>query len=186
MRHTITAILLTVCALASGCASYVAPNYSADYSALDPLKRAGLAKTAVGKVQPVDANAKVNKITLRGATLKVSEGTFTSYIERAVIADLNEAGLYDSNSPKHIDILLLRNDIDVSGMNTGLGEIEIDLSLAESGKILLRKTYSAKTTFESSFAGATAVNKGQTEYPNLVRELLATVYRDPAFVQAMR
>lgn len=186
MRHALTAILLSLCALASGCASLTAPSYSADYGALDPLKRAGLAKAAVGKVQPDDANAKVNQISLRGATLTATDGTFTSYLERALIADLRDVGIYDSSAPKRIDIVLLRNDIDVSGISTGVGEIEIDLTLTESGKTLLRKNYSAQTTFESSFAGAIALLKGQSEYPNLVRALLATVYRDPTFVQAMR
>ena len=64
MFRAMTYLIIVISALVSGCASLVAPNYSADYAVLDSLKRTGLSKVAVGKVQPEDATAKVNKITL--------------------------------------------------------------------------------------------------------------------------
>ena len=54
-----------------------------------------------------------------------------------------------------------------------------------AGTERLRKTYQARTSFESSFAGAVAIPKGQIEYPSLVRTLLRNVYTDPAFVAAI-
>ncbi|PLC48420.1 hypothetical protein CR159_17950 [Pollutimonas subterranea] len=38
----------------------------------------------------------------------------------------------------------------------------------------------------SSFAGAVAIPKGQSEYPNLVRVLLQKVYEEPAFIDAVK
>jgi hypothetical protein len=186
MRNAALLIFLALATTISGCASFSAPSYSADYSALDSLKRAGAGKASVGKVEPQDPNAKVNHITLRASALNVSGGTFSNYLENALISDLTEAGRFDANSKKHIDIVLVRNNIDISGISTGTGDIAIDLTISESGKTLLQKNYSASKTFESSFAGAVAIPKGQAEYPNLVRELLAQVYADQAFIQAMR
>lgn len=185
MRRFLLAALMGLSTLATGCASFVAPDYSADFPAVDALKRAGLERASVGKFEPQDPTAKVNRITLRGAPLTASNGTFSAYIERALIADLSEAGLYDPKSDRRIDLVLLKNDIDVSGINEGTGQIEANLTVSEAGTPRLRKTYSATTRFESSFAGAVAVPKGQAEYPNLVRALLSKIYRDVAFIQAL-
>jgi len=186
MRFAAVLLAVAVSALATGCANLVAPDYSADYSAVDALKRSGLAKSRVGKVQPEDVEAKVNLISLRGASLRAGGTTFAGYVGRAMMNDLKEAGLYDANAVRRIDMVLLKNDIDVSGISEGSGLIEVQITISEGGKTLLQKSYTAKTRFESGFAGAVAIPKGQTEYPNLVRELLATIYRDQAFLQAMR
>ena len=182
----IVASVLVVCTLASGCAQLVVPNYSADFSAVDALKRAPLQKASVGTVQPVDPAAKVNRLSLRGAGLGTPDGTFSAYLGRAITADLKDAALYDAQSPRHIDLVLLQNEIDVSGFSEGKGQIEVDLSLVNGSTTLLRKTYAATTRFDSSFAGAVAIPKGQSEYPNVVRSLLSTIYRDPAFIKAMQ
>lgn len=186
MRCAGMLLALVVSVLSTGCANLVAPDYSADYSAVDALKRSGLAKSNVGKVQPEDAAAKVNLISLRGSSLRASDTTFAGYVGRAMMSDLKEAGLYDANATRRIDMVLLKNEIDVSGFSEGLGLIEVQLTISDGGKTLLQKNYTAKTRFESGFAGAVAIPKGQTEYPNLVRELLAAIYRDQAFLQAMR
>jgi hypothetical protein len=186
MRHFFTTLIITVAALISGCANLVVPSYSPDYAAVDSLKHSKLDKAALGKVQPDDAKAKVNQISLRGANLTAGDVTFAGYLERAMKNDLQEAGMYDSNAARRIDIVLLQNDMDVSGFSEGVGRIEIELSITTSGTTVLRKKYATSIKFESSFIGAVAIPKGQTEYPNLVRALLSVIYRDQAFSQAMR
>ena len=186
MRRFAGWIVIVIGLLASGCSSLVAPNYSPDYSAVDSLKRAQLLKSAVGKAQPDDPDAPVNGIKLRGANLRASDGTFAAYLGRAITTDLRDADLYDPNASRRIDVVLLRNDINIAGFSDGTGEITADLTLSDGGRTLLRKTYTASTRFESNFMGAIAIPKGQTEYPNLVRALLSTIYRDPAFVRAMQ
>lgn len=63
--------------------------------------------------------------------------------------------------------------------------MEVELTVTRDGSQRLYKSYAARTTFESSFAGAVAIPKGQIEYPNLVRALLREVYSDPEFVVAL-
>lgn len=186
MRYVFSILVITVAALTSGCANLVVPSYSADYAAVDSLKHSKLDKAALGKVQPDDAKAKVNQISLRGSTLTAGDVTFSGYLERAMKSDLQEAGLYDSNAARRIDVVVLQNDIDVSGFSEGVGRIEIELAISTSGTTVLRKKYATSIKFESSFIGAVAIPKGQTEYPNLVRALLSMIYRDQAFTQAMR
>jgi hypothetical protein len=171
--------------LVSGC-SLTAPPYSPNYETIDNLKRVDAEKMSVGEVQPNDPNAPVNSISLRGSKLTASNGTFSGYLENAIRSDLIEMGLYDPTSTTRIDATILKNDIDVSGISSGSGVMEVKLTITKNATLAFEKVYTANTQFESSFAGAVAVPKGQNEYPNLVRTLLDNVYNDPAFIEVVK
>jgi hypothetical protein len=177
---------LVVVAAFSGCSTLVPPPYSPDYQALDQLKKQALEKVAVGTFQPRNADAPVNKISLRAANLAGPKGTFAQYLEDAMIQDLKEIGVFDVGAETRIEATLLKNDIDVSGLSTGTGRIDVELTITRNGASTLKKTYSAETKFESSFMGGVAIPKGQSEYPNLVRVLLSKVYADPEFIKALK
>ncbi|WP_228276346.1 hypothetical protein [Dechloromonas sp. H13] len=85
-----------------------------------------------------------------------------------------------------MDAKILKNDIDVSGFSTGIGTIDVNITIRRDGKSTFDKLYSAQTTFQSSFAGAVAVPKGQNEYPVLVRTLLEKIFADPEFFNAIK
>lgn len=169
-----------------GCANLVAPPYSPDYETLDRLKAAAVGKLQVAPTRPTEPAAPVNRITLRGASMASPAGTFTKYLEQALIRDLQEIGALDAAASTRLDSLVLKNDIDVSGLSTGTGVMEVEIGITRSGVTRLKKTYLANTRFESSFAAAVAVPKGQNEYANLVRALLKQVYADPEFINAIR
>lgn len=170
----------------SGCGSLIAPPYSPDYQALDRLKRASVGKVAVAPVQPRDPAASVNHITLRGARMNSPRPTYAHYLEDALVQDLREAGVLDPHSPLRIEATIVKNEIDVAGIRTGTGTMEVDLAVIQGDTTRLRKTYLASTNFESSFAGAVAIPKGQIEYPNLVKALLGKVYADIDFINALK
>lgn len=172
--------------LLSGCTSLVAPAYAPDYEALDRLKATKPGKVAVGQFQPREQSAPVNRITLRGASLAAPAGTFTQYLEDAVVRDLREIGVLDPNSSTRIEALVLKNDVDISGFVTGVGLMEVQFTVTRGTQLRLKKTYRGDTTFESSFAGMVAVPKGQSEYSSLVRALLKVVYSDADFVTAIK
>ena len=176
----LTAVVLT------GCASFVAPTYSPDYPSIDRLKTSQLGKIAVGEFQPRSPEAPVNKITLRGAPFVTTQGSFAQYLEEAIRSDLTELRVLDPKADTRIDATLLKNDMDVSGINTVVGFIDVIFSVIKSGETGHETIYSDKTQFESSFAAAVAVPKGQSEYPRLVRTLLQTIYADPAFIAAVK
>jgi hypothetical protein len=180
------AVMALAAVTLTGCASFVAPTYSPDYPTIDRLKVAQLGKVAVGEFQPRSPEAPVNKITLRGAPFVSSNGSFAQYLEEAIRSDLTELRVLDPKAETRIEATLLKNDIDVSGINTGEGFMDVKLSVIKRGQTVHEKIYSARTQFESSFAAAVAVPKGQSEYPRLVRTLLQSVYADPAFITAVR
>lgn len=186
MRSIAAFVAVSAVVALSGCASFVAPAYSPDYPSLDRLKKVSIDKVALGSFQPRAVDAPVNRITLRGATLAPPNGTFAEYLENAIRSDLTELRVLDANASTRVDATLLQNDIDISGFSEGEGRIEVKLTVSKKGVPTLEKAYSATTRFESSFAGNVAIPRGQSEYPNLVRALLQTIYADPAFVTAIQ
>jgi hypothetical protein len=180
----LTGTLLIISALAS-CASFVVPAYSPDYPTVDRLKVANVGKLALGVFQPRAAEATVNHITLRGAPFAPPTGSFAEYLENAMRSDLTELRVLDPGADTRIDAVLLKNDIDVSGLSTGSGIMEVKITVSKKAVPILEKTYDAEIRFESSFAAAVAVPKGQSEYPNLVRALLQKVYADREFLSAI-
>jgi hypothetical protein len=169
-----------------GCASLLAPTYSPDYETLDKLKKLNLQKIAISDFQPSDPNSPINKISLRGASLKASEGTFTFYLENAIRSDLKEIGILNQVSNKRLFATIIKNDIDISGISKGSGVLEAKLTISKNGNQIFEKLYSATTGFDSSFAGAVAIGIGQKEYPNLVRTFLKKVYSDANFISAVQ
>ena len=170
----------------AGCTTLVAPPYAPDYSMIDQLKRERLRPVAVDESTPTDPEASVNRITLRGAPFRPPSGTFADYLTSAIRSDLADLGILDPRSDRKIHAQLLRNELDVSGIVTGEGRIAILLTITKAGARVFEREYQADTSFESSFMAAIAVPKGQSEYPRLVRALLARVYTDPAFLAALR
>ena len=186
---SLTVKLFAICVaalLGAGCMTLSAPAYSPDYETTDRLKSVEIGKMSIGDVQPRDPEASVNKITLRGSSLIPPNGTFASYLESAIRSDLVEMGLYDPGSTTRIGATILQNDIDVSGFGTGYGVMEVKLDVKQEDTRIFEKVYLANIEFESSFAGAVAIPKGQNEYPNLVRALLKKVYEDSAFINAVK
>ncbi len=177
---------LYACALlVSGCAQYLAGPYSADYETLDRMKAAKPGTAAVATVQPVEPSHPVNRLSMRGAALLSPSGTFAKYLEDALIADLKEAQAYDAASRTVLHAVILKNDLDVSGVSTGSATMEVQLSVTRDGQRRLDKRYQAVISFDSHFMGNIAVPAGQAAYSGVVRQLLRNVYADPQFVAAI-
>jgi hypothetical protein len=183
-KLALTAAIAFVTTL-TGCASFIAPGYSPDYPTVDRLKATPIAPLAVGTFQPRAPDAKVNRISLRGASMTAQEGSFAQYLENAIRSDLIELKALDPNADIRIDATLTKNDINVAGISTGTGVIEMQLQISRKGVATLQKAYLATIQFDSSFAGAVAIPKGQSEYPNLVRTLLKQIYSDQEFLAAV-
>lgn len=171
--------------LMTGCGALKAPAYSPDYQALDSLKNKKLVNVSVARVEPSDPEHKVNIIPLRAMSLVAEQGTFSAYLESALIEDLSQMGIYQADSGIQISAELVENNIDISSFSTGVGKIVINLEILKSGNGVFQKEYVGTTEFESSFAGAVAIPKAQTEYPFLVRAVLKQVYSDPEFIKEL-
>jgi hypothetical protein len=185
------AIVATV-VLGTGCAPLLAPPYAADYETLDRLEATRPGVVALAKAQPADADDKLNTVRLRSARLVSPSGSFAQYLQDALMRDLSEIAVYDPKAPTRIAARIVVNDIDLGVIN-GSGRMDVEVTVVRdtaphitTGTTQrLRKTYSAQTAFDSSYASIVAVPAGQAAYPRLVRALLREMYADPQFVAAI-
>lgn len=170
--------------LLTGCAPLLAPPYAADYETLDRLEATRPGMVSLAKAQPADAEDKLNTVRLRSARLVSPSGSFAQYLQDALMRDLSEIAVYDPKAPTRIAARIVVNDIDLGVIN-GSGRMDVEVTVVRDTTQRLRKTYSAKTAFDSSYASIVAVPAGQAAYPRLVRALLREMYADPQFVAAI-
>ena len=189
MNHVLKQIffLVLITIFTSGCASLQAPDYSPNYKIIDNLKNKDIQRMSVGEIQPKDKNASINYISLRGRKLiSPCGGTFANYLENAIRSDFIEMGIYDPTSTTELNATILKNDIDISGISSGYGVMEVELTLKKKGNMVFKKIYSANIEFESAFSGNIAIPTGQAAYPDLVRKLLQTIYTDKQFLEMVQ
>lgn len=115
-----------------------------------------------------------------------AQGTFSKYLQNAIIQELTEARLLDPKSSVQLTAVLIKNDISAAGIISASGEIEAKFTITNGGKVTFGKVIRATTEWDSNFLGAIAIPRAQQNYPNLVTELLKQLYADRDFVAALK
>ncbi|SFB13704.1 hypothetical protein SAMN04515620_12022 [Collimonas sp. OK607] len=186
--HCFRALLLSLSAavLTTGC-SLMAPQYSASIDNVQKLKDAGNYTAKVGEFASGQGRGNVNPISLRGSSMSSPyQSSYSKYVAEAIKQELSLADKFAPNADVEVSGTLLKNDLDASGFNTGTGEIEARFIVKKSGQILYDQVKSAHQEWPSSFAGAIAIPRAVQEYSNLVQKLLASLYADNAFLNALK
>ena len=174
-----------LCAAVSGCSVY-APPYQASMDNVIALKKAGDFTAKVGPVKSEPGKDNANPISLRSLKLRSPyENSFAAYLTEALKQQLTLAGRYSDNSPVEISGTLLKNDMYVP-MGTGSGIIEARFLVTNAGAIKYDQVKSAKQEWSSSFVGTVAVNRATEQYPGLVDKLVSELFKDPAFLNAVK
>ncbi|MBN8474771.1 MAG: hypothetical protein J0M27_08290 [Sulfuritalea sp.] len=180
------ASLIFVGAIMSGC-SMMAPNYSPSIESVQLLKDSGIAGAKVGRFDAKPEGSNVTGISLRGSTLQSPYGnSYSLYLAEAIKQELILAGKLNPDAGIEITGTLLKNDIDVSGISLASGDISARFMVRKDQAVLYDRIKSARSEWESSFAGAIAIPRGQQEYPRLVQRLLAALYADTDFLKALK
>lgn len=171
----------------SGCSSiHEAVPYTPNYAAIDQLKFYKLNPIALDSVQPADPNAPVNQIKMRMQPLTVTTGTFTTYIQNALMNDLIEAHIYSPAAETHLSLTILDNDINVWHPINGTGVMAALLELKDRSGVKYSKNYKVTIQFDSSVYPDSAMEIGQNAYPRLVKKLLTEIYTDKQFIAALK
>lgn len=168
----------------SGC-SLVAPPYPPSLDNVQTLKNSGAAPTRVGTFAETGPGVK-HPISLRANSL-VSPygGTWSAYISEAVTRELTMAGKMSPNADVVISGTLLRNEIDPA-IVTASGDVSARFIVKKGETVRYDQVKSVHREWDSSFAAAVAIPKAVTEYGYTVQALLATLYADPAFLEALK
>lgn len=180
-------LLMVACAsLVVGC-SINTPQYSPSVTNIGQLKMAKLKPLAIDKVVPDAAlGSNDSSISLRGSSMSPTNGSYSSYLQEALKAEFQAAGLLDPSSQVRFSGVLIKNDVNVAGFSTGDSIIEAKIKITKAGHIVYDKLKTATLQFESSFAGAVAIPKGQSMYPATVQKFIETLITDSDFISALQ
>ncbi len=185
-RITLPSLVLVLGTMVSGC-SIVAPQYSASMENVQTLKDVGDVTAKVGKFVSSPDQANANPISLRGSSLASPyENSYAVYLAEAIKQELSLAGRLKPDTNIEISGALLKNDIDASGFSTATGDIEARFVVKKGEAVRYSRVKTIHHQWESSLAGAIAIPRAQQEYPRLVQKLLAALYADRDFLDALK
>lgn len=184
IRFPIACAVLASLTLA-GCVSAPAPKYqpSVDNSALMLKHR------PIVDVGPFTAAAGVQNraLSMRGSKLQGgADGTYSTYLRDALIAELQVAGGYVPGSNLRIEGELTHNRLDVSGIKVGKAEVGARFIMRRGDHVVYDRTLQIEHTWESSFIGALAIQAGIDNYGTTVQKLIGTLLADPEFISAIQ
>jgi hypothetical protein len=111
--------------------------------------------------------------------------SFASYLSNAVTQELTLSGTLAPTASVELDGVLLENNVDV-GIGTGVGTISARFVVKRDNAVRYDQVKTARAEWDSSFAAAIAVPRATQQYPLVVQKLLAELYADPAFIDAIR
>ena len=171
-----------------GACAMTAPKYNGSFETSQKLRDAGLERARVGQfTADPKATDKVNRLSIRASPYASPYGSsFVAYLEQAVRQELEDGRLFDQNASTEIDGILLRNELDGSGIATGTADIEAQFIVQRDGTVRFDKVKSAHHEWESSFLGATAIPAAAQNYPVVVQKLISQLFADPDFIAAMK
>lgn len=170
--------------LMSGC-TMNAVQYQPDFDLVNEMKGYELNKMNVGEIS--SNNPKVNKISIRGSSMvSPFSNSYANYLEEALLAQLQQANLYDASSIIVITGDLLTNKLNAAGFRIGTADISAQFKVESSGNVVFDKVVSISHEWDSSFVGATAIPRAQNNYPIAVQKLVAKLMSDTDFISSVQ
>ena len=186
LRRYIVPAILTIATLVSGC-SMMAPRYTASLENVQKLKDAAIQPTKVGNIDSTPGKGNANPISLRGSSLASPyEGSYAKYLAEAVKQELSLAGKLAPDAKIEVSGSLQQNDINIPAIGSGNGDLAARFVVTRNGETRYDQVKSLHDSWDSSLVGAIAIPRAQGRYPIMVQKLLAELYSDPAFVQALK
>lgn len=162
-----------------------APKYQASIDNALTLKRIGKAPMRAGQFSALDT---ANKSLQLRASSMVSpyNDSYADYLREALRNDLIEAGRLDENAHIVVDGVLLKNDMDISGLSLGTAGMSARFAIKRGNGVQFEKEISVTHDWNSDFRGAIAIPMARDMYPVVVQKLLRALYADPDFAAATR
>jgi hypothetical protein len=163
-----------------------APPYTFSPAQVQILKESGSRSVRLGTFSPAAQAGEMTDIRLRAVLVSSPYGDYPAYLKEALRQDLEEAGRLAPNAATEISGVMTRNEMNTGVAVAGEGEIAARITVRRGDTTLYDKPIAAKTTWDSSFAGAVAIPNGIAQYPRLVSEFIATLLSDRDFLTAIK
>lgn len=155
------------------------PNYAPTLETRRTLRDLGPPALAVGQVDVSGEDPKgPESVTVRSAKLKPLEGSFATYLQNALVVELEGARCFDPASNLRLEATLLRNEAS-GGMSKGHALVEAELRLFEGDREIYRRQHVHRDDFESGVVGATAIEAGRLGSGRAFQGLVAKMLLDP-------
>lgn len=185
-RFTSIFMALAIVLASTGC-SLMAPQYSSSVDNIQMLKDAGDFTLKVGTFDSKNNPENANPIQIRGSSMASPyQNSYANYLAESIRQELSLASKLAANANLEISGALLKNDIDASGFNVGFASIEARFLVKKNDYVRYDQVKSIRQEFPSSFAGAVAIPRAIQEYNFAVQKLLASLYADKAFIEALK
>jgi hypothetical protein len=179
-------VALVAIAVSSGC-TMVAPRYSPSLENVQKLKDSGVQPANVGIFDAAVSKESPKAISIRGSSLASPyDGSYGAYLAEALKQELSLAGKLAADTQLQVSGALRKNDINAAGFSTASGNVEARFVVTRNGEVRYDQVKSIIDEWESAFMGAVAIPRAQQRYPVMVQKLLASLYADPAFLQALK
>jgi hypothetical protein len=162
-----------------------APAYQPRMETTSDLLAAPTVAMAVGEFS---AAKSVNntRLSLRGNGMTGGEeGTFTRYLQRAIEAELRTAGLYDGASRTILSGVLLENEVNAMGVDTGTAHLAVKFQVVRQDETVYDRELATDGSWVSHFMGVIAVQSAMQGYVATVQELIGKLFADPEFRAAV-
>jgi hypothetical protein len=179
-------LLVLMAALAGTGCSIMAPKYTASLTNVQQVKDSGIQAVKVGNFTSAPGKGNANPISLRGSSLDSPyDKSYAKYVAEALTQELSLAGKLAPDAQIEVSGVLTKNDISIP-VSSGSGDIEARFVVTRGGTVKYDQVKSIHDEWDSSFVGAIAIPRATERYPVMVQKLLATLYADAAFTQALK
>lgn len=186
MKRFLTILVTCLVTGALSACSIAAPNYTPSIPNVESLKHAGDFQAKVGAFTSLEAEGNANPISLRGSKMiSPYQNSYASYIAEALREELTMARKLAPSADIELSGVLLKNDVSPD-IGTGHGKIEMQMLVKKNNKVNYDRVLSMEHQWESSFAGSVAIPRAIQEYPIMIQKLLASLYADKDFINAVK
>jgi hypothetical protein len=158
-------------------------RYEPSYENVQQLKQSPTLQS-ISNAQ-VKADSGQGSLTVRANPISSPSGSIPLHIQEAINEELRRAGLLDPQAQRHLDVLLVKNEL-TAGMGTGTGQLAARFTLLKGNEVVYDATKDVTRHWDSSFFGAIAIPNAANAYNPMVRDLLKALYTDPQFIQALK
>jgi len=188
--RAIYTILLTVSALqVAGCASTSTPLNlpQATHENVTTLRLLQLAPVAVGKFS-FDASGPLSAdqfVYPRGTPVaSLHNGSFAQHLREVLRVELDAAALLDGRAPLIIEGVLLDNELNAP-IGKGNAKLRAKFTIKDGANTIYEQTFGVDSAWDSPMYGVAAMSTAMKEYQSLYHKLIARLFADPAFKQAL-
>jgi len=171
---------LLAVALLTGCSSYAVPRYGVSVTNATALKQTGAAAPiSVGKFTATGESKKDITCRAVGPIKTLDERPFEEYLRKALIDELQVAGIYAESAP-----IVLTGNLDQIDFSSQAGKWTLAMTVkSTNGRTL---TVANSHDYDTSFIGEKACALTAQAFPPAVQTLIGKLVHHPDFAGLLK